>query len=600
MKLLEAYRIINAPDDPARGTRQYALACGFTPLALESFFHAHLRGRVSTHNVGVISGRFGDVVGNIERAATEQPDGIAVVVEWADVDPRLGLRGHGAVVGAEAGADLLASARGALTRIADAVERAAGGTSVVVCRPTLPTLPFFLDPAGVAGALRTGVEALVADWLARLAAMARVRVLDPDTLASVSPVEERRDVAEELRTGFPYRRAHADALGAALAAALAPTAPKKGIITDLDDTLWRGIVGEVGSAGVQWSLEYGAHLHTLYQQMLANLAEQGVLVAVASKNNAAVVAEALKREDLVLAADRVYPVHASWGAKSDAVGAILSTWNVGADSVVFVDDSPLELAEVQAAHPAVECLRFEPNDPASVVRLLERVAAAFGRDEVREEDRIRAQSIRNADAVREALGGGGKENGGEFLGSLRGEIEIEVTTAAEDERAFELVNKTNQFNLNGRRYTTAEWRAALARPGAFVATTTYRDKFGPLGKIAVAMGTAVDGEVRLDAWVLSCRAFARRIEFATLRTLFEHLDASVVTLDVEQTPRNGPVQEFVVALGTTMPERGTVRIERAEFDRVMPPMPHAVAVRAAAPGAPSGEDTAAPSMMVVA
>ncbi|MDQ6926282.1 MAG: hypothetical protein M3154_08605, partial [Candidatus Eremiobacteraeota bacterium] len=228
MKLLEAYRIINAPADPARSTRHFSLACGVTPLALESFFHAHLRERVRTHNVAVTSGRFGDVAGNIERAIAEQPDGIAVVVEWADVDPRLGLRGHGAIASAEAGADLLASARGALSRIADAVEAAAATTRVVVCRPTLPVLPFFLDPAGTVGALRAGIEALVAEWVARLAAMARARVLDLDALARVSSVGERRDVAEELRTGFPYRREHADALGAALAAALTPAAPKKG------------------------------------------------------------------------------------------------------------------------------------------------------------------------------------------------------------------------------------------------------------------------------------------------------------------------------------------------------------------------------------
>lgn len=586
MKLLEAYRIINAPADPALGTRRFALACGFTPLALESFFHAHLRGRVATHNVAVSSGRFGDVAGNVERATADHPDGIAVIVEWADVDPRLGLRGHGAIATAEAGADLLDSARGALARIAELVEAAASATRVVVCRPTLPLPPYFLDPAGTVGPLRARVEALVAAWVARLAAMHHVRVVDLDAAAGRLPVGERRDVAEELRTGFPYRREHADAVGQALAAALTPVALKKGIITDLDDTLWRGLLGEVGVDGVQWSLEHGAHLHTIYQQMLANLAEKGVLVAIASKNDAALVADALRREDLVVPAERIYPVHASWGPKSDAVRAILATWNVGADSVVFVDDSPLELAEVQSSHPEVECLQFRADSPAALLELLERLEQLFGREGVREEDRIRAESIRNADAVREALSGGA-ENADAFLSGLRGEVEIDVSHAADDERAFELVNKTNQFNLNGRRYTTAEWHGAVARPGGFVATVSYRDKFGPLGKIAVASGTDVGAEVRLDAWVLSCRAFARRIEFATLRALFDTFGADAVTFDVERTARNGPVQEFLAALGATVPDRGPVRVERVDFDRVAPALPHAVAVRSAERGSPA-------------
>ncbi|GJG87954.1 hypothetical protein tb265_31350 [Gemmatimonadetes bacterium T265] len=580
MKLLEAYRIINAPPDPALGTRRFALACGFTPLALESFFHAHLRGRVRTHNVAVTSGRFGDVAGNVERAAAETPDGIAVVVEWADVDPRLGLRGHGAIASAEAAADLLDSARGALARVAAAVEAAAAATRVVVCRPTLPLPPYFLDSAGTVGALRARVDEAVAAWVARLAAVPRVLVVDPDAVAASSPVGQRRDAAEELRTGFPYRREHADVLARALATALTPAAPKKGIITDLDDTLWRGLLGEVGVTGVQWGLDHGAHPHTMYQQMLANLAEKGVLVAVASKNDAALVADALRREDLVLSSERVFPVHASWGPKSDAVGAILKTWNVGADSVVFVDDSPLELAEVQASHPEVECLRFRADSPEAVVELLERLDDLFGREGVREEDRIRAESIRNAGVVREALSGGA-ENADAFLSGLRGEVEVDVTHAADDERAFELVNKTNQFNLNGRRYTTAEWRGAVGRPGGFVAMVSYRDKFGPLGKIAVAAGVESGAEFRLDAWVLSCRAFARRIEFTMLRALFDTFGADAVTLDVERTARNGPVQEFLAALGAPTPDRGVVRIERADFDRLAPALPHAVVARAA-------------------
>ena len=156
--------------------------------------------------------------------------------------------------------------------------------------------------------------------------MSHVAVVDADVLARESPVASRHDVAEEIRTGFPYRREHADAVARALAAALTPAMPKKGLITDLDDTLWRGLLGEVGIDGVQWSLEHGAHLHAVYQQMLANMAERGVLIAIASKNDPALVADALRRDDLVLTPERVFPVRASWGPKSEAVR---NTWKRG-------------------------------------------------------------------------------------------------------------------------------------------------------------------------------------------------------------------------------------------------------------------------------
>ena len=90
-------------------------------------------------------------------------------------------------------------------------------------------------------------------------------------------------------------------------------------------------------------------------------------------------------------------------------------------------------------------------------------------------------------------------------------------------RAFELINKTNQFNLNGRRWKEPEWRRFLGEPGAFLVTASYEDKFGPLGEIAAMLGTAGAGKLSVDAWVMSCRAFSRRIEHQCLKYLFERL-----------------------------------------------------------------------------
>jgi FkbH-like protein len=593
MKLLEALRILNAPDDPAQPTRSFVLATGFTPLALESFFRAHLIERARPHNVRVTSGRFGDLPGNLERAGAEKPDGVAVIIEWADIDPRLSTRGHGAVAAPGAAEDVLRSAKGSLERLRQGIASLAQGRPVAVCLPTLPLPPYFLDLPGVSGQVRLQLDALLADFAASAGSIARVRVLDSTRLAQCSPQSTRWDAAAELTTGFPYRKEHAEKIANALAGALLPPAPKKGLITDLDDTLWRGIVGEVGVAGVTWGMEHGTHVHSLYQQCLANLIEAGVLVAIASKNEAALVAEALERDDLILPAARVYPVHASWGQKSAAIRATLDTWNIGADSVVFVDDSPLELAEVQAALPGVTCLRFEPQSPASVLELLQRLAELFGREEIREEDRLRADSIRNSAALRDAVQGD-ESDVEAFLSTLNAEVELAFSCDADDGRALELVNKTNQFNLNGRRYGEAEWRASLGRPGAFLLTVAYRDKFGPLGKIGVASGVSNGDEVRLESWVLSCRAFARRIEHLTLQTVFETLGAETVVLDVVRTPRNGPLQEFLETLGAPADGDGDVRVRRADFERSRPTLYHkAVVQRAESRRATAGDESSA-------
>ena len=577
MKLLEALRLINEASASERPVRTYALACGFTPLALETFVRAHLQRRRADVRVDLTVGLFGDLAGNVERAAaTAGVEGVAVVVEWSDLDPRLGWR-SGGLGGASFAADVVESVRGAVDRLARRIEDAAVGRPLVVCGPTLPIPPVFLAAAGTATGAALGLRAASAEFSARLAAARGVRVIDPQVIDLASPLDAREDLASDLVTGFPYHRAHAEVVAGALAAALHPVTPKKGVITDLDDTLWRGIVGEVGAAGVQWGLEHGAQTHVVYQRALAGLAEAGVLVGVASKNEPTVVEEALRRRDLLLPRDAVFPVQASWGPKSSAVAAILDAWNVGPESIIFVDDSPLEIAEVQARFRAVEGLRFDGKDAASVGRLVTRLYEAFGKDAVRDEDRLRVASLRAAATMRAAAA---DQNDAEaFLAQLGARLTLRLSRGRADARAFELVNKTNQFNLNGLRWTEGAWGAALDRPGAFLLTAAYEDKYGPLGKIAAALGTAVDGVVRLDAWVLSCRAFSRRVEDAVLWSLFDTFGAAAVVLDAAPTPRNGPTQELIARYAEVPAERGDVHITREAFERLRPALAQEVTVQ---------------------
>jgi FkbH-like protein len=120
---------------------------------------------------------------------------------------------------------------------------------------------------------------------------------------------------------------------------------------------------------------------------------------------------------------------------------------------------------------------------------------------------------------------------------------VEFNPPANDARVLELVNKTNQFNLNGRRYTEADWRKQSEQPGAFSIAVSYQDKFGPLGKIAVLSGRHHDGVVELTAWVMSCRAFSRRIEDRCLEILFNKFAVDELRVQFEPTAKNGHTSE---------------------------------------------------------
>jgi len=202
----------------------------------------------------------------------------------------------------------------------------------------------------------------------------------------------------------------------------------------------------------------------------------------------------------------------------------------------------MELAEVKAAWPQMECLQFPGKDPASADRFFRKLRDLFGKTHIGEEDTLRLESLRRSAEFRnEAEHSGGAPEG--FLAQAGATMTVEFNPPASDGRVLELVNKTNQFNLNGRRYTEADWRKAIEQPGAFVMAVSYEDKFGPLGKIAVLCGRHIHGTVDLSAWVMSCRAFSRRIEDRCLEILFDRFDVEKIRFRFEPTPKNGPTRE---------------------------------------------------------
>ena len=560
MKLLEALAIAGRPATADTPPFRVFLACGFTPLDLKTFLQAHLRQRLGGRTVEVSTGLFGDVSGSLRRIPVDCEE-IFAVLEWADLDPRFGWRSAGGWSPATL-PEIVQSARQSLDRLEQIIQGISAPLTISL--PTLPLAPLFIDSPERAGGLYRELSAALSAFAARLPA--KVRVIHPDALAAVSPAASRLDLRSDLATGFPFSSGHADALAQLFCAASLPQPRKKGLITDLDDTLWRGILGEDGPEGIAWDLDHRAQVHALYQKTLASLAESGILVGIASKNDPDLVRVALNRGDLLIPPASLFPVEAHWSPKSESVGRIIRTWNIGADAVVFVDDSALELAEVAESHPGIETLQFRKDDPASVLELLWTLRRRFGKSEISEEDRLRADSLRNsvpAEGITQD----------DFLARAEATVTFDVRNPPPDERALELVNKTNQFNLNGIRYSAAEWSTLLQAPGAILLVVSYTDRFGPLGRIAVLAGRRVEDEVHVELWVMSCRAFSRRIEHKCLEYIYDAFDAKALIFNFRATERNSPLREFLAAITGSEPA-GPLRMTREQFAAACPPLQH--------------------------
>jgi FkbH-like protein len=564
MKLAEALRIVGARN-PEAPEYTVTLLAGSTPEPLSHFLAAHLQRGLPEHQVVVETGRFGGLPGNLARYVEKARGPAALVLEWADLDARLGIRQPGSW-GRSAIADVLATVGRQLQRLGVLLRGMTAGGPVALSPPGLPLPPLAPTPPQQWNPLEAGLAAQMAEFLAETAGNPAVRILSLDRISI--PMSGRLDVRSWLQAGFPYRLLYAAELGESLAALLLPQAPAKGLITDLDNTLWEGILGEIGPDQISWSLERHSSLHGTYQQFLQSLAADGVLLAAASKNDRTLVAQALARPDLLLRGDSLFPVEANWGPKPQSVERILRAWNIGADSVVFVDDSPMEVAAVQAAFPSMDCRSFPAGDPDALWWLLADLRGRFARAARLEEDELRLASVRGGVERQTLISAGSSEE--DLLRDAGGVLTIARLDSPPDPRALELVNKTNQFNLNGRRYTESEWLAYVGQPHTWVWMASYRDRFGPLGRIAVLGAACGDGRLDIDCWVMSCRAFSRRIEHALLDFVFQHAGVNEAVPRFQPTERNGPLREFLEAIAGQS-ATGPVHISRAHFDAVKPP-----------------------------
>ena len=559
------------------------LVCGFTPLHVQTFLAAHLQRKLQQKRAEIAVGLYGDLTGTLERFTCQQSANndmrvsgteheLAVVIEWADLDPRLGYRAGGSWTPSSV-PDIVDNARARLAGITEVLKKVASKSRVAACLPTLPLPPVFHTSSWQVGPPQVALNQSVANCAGVLTENA-VAVVNAERLNELSPPGTRFDLKSDLLTGLPYTLTHADAVAQSLAQLLLPDEPKKGLITDLDDTVWDGLVGEDGPEAVSWDLASHQWLHGLYQKLLSALAEQGVLIAVATKNDARMVAKAFERADLLLSRDKIFPLEVHWNAKSSSVGRILRAWNINADSVVFVDDSAAELAEVAAAHPRIECIQFPKNDYAAGYHMLRRLRDLFAKERMFYEDGLRQETLRRLAEFQDALETHPTPQ--EFLQQLHAVVTFDYRCHAQDGRALELVNKTNQFNLNGIRFSEPDWKRIVAHPQSMLSVVSYEDKFGSLGKIAVLRGEKEGYRLNVSTWVMSCRALARQIEYQSLKALFASGFEEIV-FQFYRSARNGPLQDFFAMLLGYRPD-APFGLTRTAFEKKCPEMYHDVRI----------------------
>ena len=293
---------------------------------------------------------------------------------------------------------------------------------------------------------------------------------------------------------------------------------KKCLVLDLDNTLWGGVIGDDGVQDLILGKDHPVGEAFLdFQRYVKDLQRRGVILAVCSKNDAENAKEGFSHPDSVLKLEDFSAFKASWDPKPENIRAIATELNIGLDSIVFVDDNPAERDFVAEQLPEVAV----PNVGADVSCFAEVLEQEryFEVDKVVQDDLSRS-AYYSSNAERSA-GQARFSNYGEFLASLEMTAEIGPFLPVYLERITQLINKTNQFNLTTRRYTSSEVIAIAQDPAFITLYGRLADKFGDNGLVSVLIGQVFDDTVQVDLWLMSCRVLKREMEFAMFDALVE-------------------------------------------------------------------------------
>lgn len=285
---------------------------------------------------------------------------------------------------------------------------------------------------------------------------------------------------------------------------------RKCLVLDLDNTLWGGVIGDDGLDGI--AINQGdarGEAHRAIQAAALDLRRRGIVLAVCSKNDDATARLPFRQHPGMILKEEHFAVFiANWEDKASNLERIAQRLDIGLDSLVFLDDNPVERAQVRQALPAVAVPELDA-DPSSYVRTL-MLGGYFESVAFTPEDMARADQYQGNAHRAELLEG--SRDLGHFLQSLDMKIQFAPFQAQSRKRITQLINKTNQFNVATRRYTEAQVAEMETSAAHFTLQVGLVDRFGDNGMICAVICHRRPDEWEIDSWLMSCRVLNRKVE----------------------------------------------------------------------------------------
>jgi FkbH-like protein len=288
---------------------------------------------------------------------------------------------------------------------------------------------------------------------------------------------------------------------------------KKCLVLDLDNTCWGGVIGDDGLGNIHIGTETAvAESYTVFQKYVKELKDRGISLAVCSKNELENAKEGFTHPESILKLGDFTSFKANWSSKDQNILNIAREINIGLDSLVFIDDNPVERDIVLSQVPSVSV----PNVGSDVVDFIKHIDRNGYFEPV---------SLSDEDVNRNQYYEGNKKRANEqarfqsyeeFLVSLEMTAELKSFSSIYLDRITQLTNKTNQFNLTTRRYTIAQIEKVTLSDDYIKLYGKLTDKYGDNGLVSISVGKIKNKACHIDLWLMSCRVLNRNMEFAML------------------------------------------------------------------------------------
>ena len=367
----------------------------------------------------------------------------------------------------------------------------------------------------------------------------------PSTDVATYPVADYYDAQRDKLGHIPFTPLFFAALGTVLARKIyaLKTSPHKVIVLDCDNTIWKGVVGEDGVMGI----EIPPAWRSLQDFMVAQQ-QAGMVICLCSKNIESDVMDVFAtRTDMPLKQEHLVAWRVNWLPKSENLKSLAQELNLGLDSFIFIDDNPVECAEVRSACPDVLTLQLPIH--GDIPQFLNHVWA-FDHLKVTDEDKQRTslykQNVERTRFQKEAT------TIDDFLAGLNLTIDITEPTPDQISRVSQLTQRTNQFNITTIRRSEAEIQQ-LSQAGLECRVVKVSDRFGDYGLVGVMIFGTEQANLQVDSFLLSCRVLGRGVEHAMLNHLGQAAQTKglgQVRIPYHPTKKNLPVLNFLDSVGT--------------------------------------------------